>query len=249
MAITYVGLSPISVQTTGSAVASTVPITPTMPSSVVSGNRIFVLQCHTGVAGTTPTNWTDICKDVVIGSGAVGAGTGQRYVSFYYRDYDGVWTMPSFSLASATNLSHAIGAVALATTAGSTFDTPTVSSVGSYYGTPGTAFSATTGSSFTTHAGGFLFGLVACNDNVTMSSPAMSQSGATFGSVTERGDSGTATGNDVAWKMDTCTVTTGATAACTLTGTLSAASEGGVVFVEQTESVAGGNKGAFFAMF
>jgi hypothetical protein len=232
--ITYIGLSPVTVGTTGTGSVAPATLTPTLPSSITTDDRIWVHQCHSGVADTTPTDWNALFKDQIIGTGTPAAGTGQRYESLYWRDYDGLWTMPPFSLVSATGLSHAICAVALR--ADATFDTPTFSSVGSDYGTANTALSATTGAGFTTITGGFLFACVVCNDNVTASSGAISQTGATIGTVTERADSGTASGNDVALKLWTAPVTVGASATVACTATLSLASEGGVIFAQQTES-------------
>jgi amino acid transporter len=95
------------------------------------------------------------------------AGSGQRLMSCYWRDYDGSWSMPSFPLASVAAPSHWIGAVALRrTVAANTWNAPTASTAGSDFGTANTGHSATTGS-LTTHQGGFLVIGSVTNDNVT----------------------------------------------------------------------------------
>jgi hypothetical protein len=241
MAITFVNPNNAAGQNNGATTpANTVSITPTLPSGSASGDRIYVVQCASNTSATAPANWTVVgSKDTVIASalGAVAASAGQRYMSVYYRDYDGSWSMPAFTLTSATQNSHWIGAVAIRKTSSNyTWNTPTISSVADDTGTANTAHSATTGSSFTTTAGGFLIIGQVNNDNVTSTAQALSQSGATFGTVTERADGGTATGNDVSGNVATCLVTTGAAATVTATATLSAASQGGNLIVQQTET-------------
>lgn len=238
MAITYVSVNNAAGQNAGSTSSSDTSITPTMPGSTVNDqSRIFVIQCASNTSGTTPANWTALFKDTVIGSGAVAAGAGQRYMSCYYRDKDSSWSaMPAFVLTTATNNSHWIGAVAINKTSTSyIWDTPAYSTAGSDFGTANTGHSATTGS-LATERGGFVIIGTVQNDNVTMTSGAMTQTGATLGTITERCDGGTATGNDVAGTIHTCSPTVGATAALTFTGTLSAASQGGTIVIRQTES-------------
>lgn len=240
MAVAYRGANNAAGESAGTTTtASTVSITPTLPASTASGDRVFIIECGSNTSGTAPTNWTvALAKDTVVGTGAVSAGAGQRYMSVYYRDYDGVWTMPALTLTSAAQNSHWVGAISLSKGGTEVWGTPMVSTVGTDYGTANTSASATTGS-IMTHAGGFVIIGTVQNDNVTTTSPALSQSGATFGAVTERCDGGTATGNDVSGSVHTCSVTTGATAALTFTATLSAASEGGTVVIEQTAAVPG----------
>lgn len=238
MAISYRGASNAAGQALGSAGASTVSITPTLPSGAVSDDRIFVVQCGTTTSGSTPANWNVVgTKDRTVGSGAVASGSGARRITVYYRDYDGVWSMPAFTLASTTNNSHWVGAVAITPTAGGyTWNTPTTTGVGASFNAVTTSYTDTSAASFTTHSGGFLIVGSCFNDNVTSSASAVSQSGATFGAVSERCDGGTGTGNIVSGKVHTCSVTTGAAATITQTQTISANSQGETVFIEQTET-------------
>lgn len=243
MAITLVGVNNAAGQNAGTGGGSaTTAITPTLPTGTAVGDRVFVVQCYASLAlsPAAPSGWTVAgTKDTVIGTGAVASSAGQRYMSIYYRDYDGVWTMPSFALVSSSNNSHWIGVVAIRKGAEwNTWDTPTISAKAEYFpGTPGTAFSATTASSFTTHSGGLAVIGSVQNDLVTSTGGTLTQTGATFGTVTEGCDGGTATGNDVSGTLHTCLVTTGATATVTFAKTLSAASQGGTLVIEQTETV------------
>lgn len=239
MAISLRGVSNAAGQNAGSSVASTVSITPTLPASSAVGDRVFVVQCGTTTSGTTPTNWNVVgTKDTTVGSGVVASGSGARRMTIYWRDYDGQWVMPAFTLTSAAANSHWIGAVAITPTSGKAFDTPTISTVGGSFNTATTSYTDTTAASFTTHSGGFLIVGTALNDNVTSTSPGLSQTGATLASVTERCDGGNATAstNIVAGQVHTASVTTGASATATFTQTLSAASQGETLIVEQTES-------------
>src|ERR1700752_1884480 len=238
MAISYVGASNAAGQNAGVPTpAGTAAITPTLPSGAANGDRIFVVQCASIASGTTPTNWNVVgSKDTAIASslGAASAGGGQRFMSVYYRDYDGVWTMPSFPLTSATQNSHWIGAIALRKASGDTWDAPTISSAANDVGTADTAHSATTGSSFTTHHDGFLIIGTVNNDLVTSTGGTLTQTGVTFDTITERCDAGTSTGNDVSGKIHTTNVAGGANATLTFACTLSAASQGGNLIAEQT---------------
>lgn len=236
MAISYRGVSNAAGQASGSAAASTVSITPTLPSGAASGDRIFVYQVGTTTSGTTPTGWTVIgTKDTTLGSGTAASGSGLRRATWYYRDYDGVWSMPAFTLTSVANNSHWVAAVAATPTSGFTFNAPTISTVGGAFNTATTSYTDTSAASFTTHSGGFLLVGTGLNDNVTASTTAVTQTGATFGTVTERADGGTSTGFIVSGKVYTAPVTTGASATITHTLTLNASSQGETLFVEQTE--------------
>lgn len=217
--------------TTGS---QTDPLVTTLPTGTASGDRVVIVHASNNTTATAPTSWTVIAQDVQVGptGTAPGAGTGRRFLSFYYRDYDGVWTMPTLNLAAATQNTHAATAITLRKSAFDTWDTPTVSSAGQFTAVT-TAYSVTVPSFATTSAGVLVVG-VATNDNVTASAESFSQTGATFANLTERADTGSATGNDVSIKAYTANVTTGATNTIAHAATLSGASEGGSVVVQQT---------------
>lgn len=238
MAITFRGVNNAAGENNGNTGTSTVSITPTLPAGTAAGDRVFVIQAGTSTSGATPSGWQILgTKDTTVGSGAVAASSGLRRMSVYWRDYDGVWTMPAWTLTSASNNSHWIGAVSITPTSGSAFNMPTISTVGGSFNTASTSYTDTTAASFTTHNGSMLIAATILDDNVTSTGGALTQTGATFGTVTERCDGGTATGNDVAGKIHTIPVTTGAAATATFTLTLSAASQGETLLIEQTESV------------
>lgn len=255
VAITYVGVSNAVAQSAGTTTtAGSAAITPTMPAGAATDDRVVVIQAIAGPgsqqSSTPPTGWTTLSGNILVGTGTVAAGSGQRHMAAFYRDYDGVWTMPAWGVTPATQNSHAIVALAVRKDAGDTWDTPTLSvAAADFGGTVNTTYSATTGSTFDLHAGGFVIGATAYNDNVTTSAQAWTGSVGSFGTVTERSNGGTTTGNDVSIAVETAAVAVAGTGTLTRTATLSAASEGATVWIEQTVTSPAGNTGAFFVMF
>jgi hypothetical protein len=240
MAISVVAVSNAAGQSNGTTTtASTVSVAPTLPAGTAWGDRVFVIQVHNNASGSpTPSNWTALCKDVAAANslGAPGAGSGKRFISVYYRNKDDNWSAcPSFSVTSGTQNTQWVAAVTLRKT-GITYDwdTPYATTIGDDT-VNNTSHSATTGG-FTTGANALLIAASVNNDNVTMTSAAISQTGATFGTVTERADGGSATGNDVSGVVHTIPVTTGAAGSITFTGTLSISSQGGTLLAQQTET-------------
>ena len=236
VAVTYSGVNSTAGATNGTTTtAGTASISPATPSGAFSGDRLFIFQSHSCATGSvTPAGVNELYKDVAIGTGTPGAGTGQRWASCYWIDYDGISTLPAFTLASAQQNSHAIMVVSVSKPLDGLWDLPTYSGVGSFFGAAGTAFSATT-PAFNTSTLGFLLLHTTLNDSVTSSAPSLTPGGSmVVANTTERSDSGTTTGNDVRGVVHTADVTTGASAALTLAQTLSAASEGGFIAVMQT---------------
>lgn len=239
MAISVRGVSNAAGQSAGvTTTAGTCSIAVTSPASMVDGDRVFIVEEATAATMSTPTSWNALVLNQQIGSGAVSAGLGARYASVYWRDKSAGWSaMPTLVLTSATQLSHWVGAIAITPTSSAyAFDTPTISTVGTSFGSLNTAYSDTSNASFTTHSNGLLISASTFNDNITSSACAITQSGATFGTITNLCDGGTATGNDVSGKIHTCLVTTGANATITQTQTISANSQGETLFIEQTET-------------
>lgn len=219
--------------------ASTVSITPTLPTGTASGDRVYVVQAGNNTSGTTPTSWTAAAKDTQVGptGTAPGAGTGRRYLSIYYRDYDGVWTMPAFTLTSAAQNTQALSAITLRKGATDSWDTPVVTTAGNT-ASASTAYSVTTGS-VTLLTGMAIVG-TATNDNVTASGETLAAATGTvtFSGLTEQSDTGSATGNDVSIKAYTAVVASGGVGTITHAATLSGASEGGSVVVAQPATLA-----------
>lgn len=251
MALTFVGSSNV----TSAANNTTASVTKALPTGTASGDRVYTLQSHNCVAGSaaTPTGWTALYKDQTVGTGTPAAGTGARYISCYYRDYDGVWTMPaSWDLVSATNNGNSVGGFTVRAGAGETLDTPTYTTADNY-GTPTTAFSATT-PTFTTVTGAMLLVHVTANDPLAVTAQGISgTNGLTTGTLTEWQDGGTASGTiRVSFHFYVASVTAAASppGTVTVTSTFDAASEGGLSVIQQTVTAAPStNTGRFFGIF
>src|SRR3954465_9108936 len=117
MAVSVVAVNNAAAQTAGTTTtAGTCSIAVTLPAGTAAGDRVYLVQAGTSIA--TPAKlagWTRIAWPInfVVSGSAEAAGTGTRRPNVWYRDYDGVWTMPTLTLTSATNLSHAVMAITL----------------------------------------------------------------------------------------------------------------------------------------
>jgi hypothetical protein len=214
--------------------ATTTAITPPLPTNTAIGDRVYIFTAASNTATVVPSSWTTIFRNVAVGTvgTTAGAGTGQRFISAFYRDRDTTWTMPSVVLTSATNNSHAACAVTLRKDAADTWNAPTFTAA-AHDTTDGTGYSVTS-PSWAGVTGGWIFSVTGLNDNVTSSTPGGTSTGMTLGTRTERYDNGTATGNDVQLVVADAPVTAGGTGTITRTATLSAASQGGTAWVQQT---------------
>lgn len=252
MTIAVQGVNNSAGETNGVSGTGVATVTPTMPASTANGDRIFVYVMASGLFGTPPASWTVLTQDVQCGSGTIANNSGLRYQSVFYRDRDAGWSaMPAFSLASRANPGMIVCAIGLRPTSGSTFDTPVASTTGGSYNAASTSYTDDTAASFTTHSNGLLLlGTVFNSQIFSTSSPAVSQSGATFGTVTSRCLGSLNTGDDSTGRLYSAPVTTGAAAIITHTMTLGSSSQGETLVVEQTESAGTPTfNPSFFAMF
>lgn len=236
--ITIVGVSNAAGQTNGTTGTGTVPVTPTLPAGTQVGDRVYIFGAAVFPFAAIAAGWSGA------GGGDAGttfpsAGAGIRRGAVWWRDYDGVWTMPTISTSSASNSSNWVGAVAVRPGTGYALDVPRNSQFAAAYNSATTAYtdSSNPAGAFQTEAGGLLFAATVTNDPVTVASGgAISQTGATFDAVNKLLDGQTNVGFDVGGKVFATKVLTGATATVTHTMTLSAASQGETLFVHQTQS-------------
>jgi hypothetical protein len=162
------------------------------------------------------------------GGGTQGAGTGNRRLTFFTRELlSGDDTTPTISLATGNVMVAAI--TILRKESGSTWDAP-VAAFGAET-TAGTGWSQ----AMTSDPGFDNLGMavLACAVRDTSASTAegITATGATFGTVTERADLASETGNDINLHVSTCDITAGPSSAnATLTAT-HATSETGVMGV------------------
>lgn len=169
------------------------------------------------------------------GGGTQGAGTGNRRLTFFAKEaLAGDDTTPSIALASG-NVMIAASTV-LRHAAGLSWDT-----LDSAFGaetTAGTGWTQATGS-VTVDAADVLLLACAVRDTSSSSAEGITATSSTFGTVTERTDLSSETGNDIALHVSTVQVATGpSTAAPTRTATHST-SETGVVGVLRVRAISG----------
>lgn len=234
MAIAFRAISALA--STGSASTTAISITPALPTGTLSGDRVYICTVGT-TAVTTPTSWTAISSSS-LGTGAVATDSGTRVVSAYYRDYDGVWTMPTVSQASGatpTLVGYAIS-YSKATTEGWFQNNPLASSTASDVTVTSTTYSAS-GASLSTTTGDLLLAIQGNPSNVTTTAGAITATGLTVGTVTERGDGGYSTnGFHGSIHIFDAFPTGTQTAASVQTSTVSVSgqSAGGTIFIRQT---------------
>jgi hypothetical protein len=230
-----------TVVSTGTASSIDQSVTPTLPTGTAgNGDRVYILVDAVGTVAT-PTNWTSVSNSQ-LGTGAASSGAGLRWVAVFYRDYDGVWSMPSVTSAAVANNAIAAAAVTMRKASDEVWNAPT-STTGSDT-TSGTAYSAT-GSSIASPTGAGVLLATGIPAIVTTASETFTQSGATFATLVNSVVSG---GTTLGFRADvvayTTTVTTGATAAPVHALTLGTARVGGTVFVFQTVTVTGALAGS-----
>jgi hypothetical protein len=206
-----------------------------------TAGQLAVLQVVSGHANdsipATPSGWT-LASSVSGGGGTFGASAGPRRLTFFVRVLLGSDAAPTTNIPSGTSGSAITGRVfLLSRSAGTGWRW------GSAFGddqTSGTGFSAAATSTLTFAAGDFLmlgYGVASSTDSY--SAEAVTATGITFGTVTERADNAVATGNGLTVATATCTVSSGSgTQAPTVTATLGSASIGvaGVLRVREASA-------------
>lgn len=224
----------------GAAVAGTTSITTAAYGTDWAAGDLgvcVVASNHSTTESTEPTvdGFTKI-GTLNGGGGSQGAGTGNRRLTFFTRELQaGDDTTPAISLSTGNVMIAAI--TILKKRAGYTWDTA-VSAFGAET-TAGTSWSEamTTDPGFS--AEDMLIAACAVRDTSDSSAEGFSATGATFGTLTERIDLSSETGNDIALHVATAPVLTGpSSAAGTRTATHSTSESGvmGVLRVRATNS-------------
>jgi hypothetical protein len=235
VAVTSVG----SASNTGTGITTTGAITSpayTLPTGTAAGDRVFISSVSVGQA-SAPSGWTQVLN-VNLGSGTMGASTGPRWVMVCYRDYDGVWTMPTVTVASAAANTMVGMSQTMRKATTETWDTPLASS-GSHT-TLDTAFSVTSPTSLALKTSGALWLTLSFEATPgALTGQNFSSPGSSFGTLlAATAVVNNTTGNDASAVGRFAPITTGATGAPTYTITLTTARTGGVGFVHQGASTA-----------
>ena len=228
----------ISFGTAGTQATHTDTVTPAL---VGAAGDLAILQVISGHPNdsqpSTPSGWV-LAGSASGGGGTFGASAGPRRLTWFARVLTGGDGNPTTSIPSGSAGSVIAGRVLnLTRTAGTgwrwavTFGQDTAS---------GTAFSAACSAALTFKTGDFtVLGYGVASNADSYSAEAVTASGITFGTVTERSDAAVTTGNGESTAVATCTVSSGtATQAPTVTATLTAASTGiaGVLRVREASS-------------
>jgi hypothetical protein len=219
MAISYVGVGALSQAATS--------ITPAYPGGTAAG-QLAILQVVSGHPDdsipTTPSGW-QLAGSFSGGGGTFGSGTGPRRLTWFTRVLLGSDAAPTTTLPTGTGSLMAGRITALSRSAGTgwrwanAFGEDTSS---------GTGFSAACTDTPTWAAGDFvLLGYAIATSALGLSAEAITATGITFGTITERADDTVSTGNTARMGLATGSVSSGSgTQAPTVAATLSAASTG-----------------------
>lgn len=233
MAVSFVASS----QNTGAGVTNTGAVTTpafTLPTGTAAGDRVFIATASVG-APTAPSGWTQLFN-AQVGGGTMAASAGLRYAMVCFRDYDGVWTMPTVTAASVAANTIVGAAYTVRKGAGEVFGTATVTAGNDT--TADTAASAT-GSSRTLVTGGRLWSVLVAPASVgTQTNPQLTSTAGTLTfNVTAPVAVSNTTGNDATIIGRDYAVATGGTGTQTYTATLQTARTLGALFVHQGASV------------
>jgi hypothetical protein len=209
--------------------------TPTLPAGTASGDRVYIVCASkpSGTAITGTTGWTSLSASVLGGT---------IRVTVLARTYDGVWTMPTLAVVGTTT-TGAIGASAATYRPDSGYEITGESVTTGTDTTSGTGFSATGAANLSITAGDGLLALTGVSPTtadgvITATTPTLTATSATLGTVTERADAGSANGADSSVKIHEALVTAGTSSAAPVHAlTLSAASTGGTVFVRVRQTL------------
>jgi hypothetical protein len=207
---------------------------PTLPAGTASGDRVYIVCASkpSGTAITGDSGWTSLSASVLGGT---------IRVTVLARTYDGVWTMPTLAVVGTTT-TGAIGASAVTYRPDSGYEVTGESVTTGTDTTSGTGFSATGAANLSIAAGDALLALTGVSPTtadgvITATTPTLTATSATLGTVTERADAGSANGADSSVKIHEALVTAGTSSAAPVHAlTLSAASTGGTVFVRVRQS-------------
>ncbi|MFF7966766.1 hypothetical protein ACFZC3_15540 [Streptomyces sp. NPDC007903] len=228
----------ISIGTVGALATGTTTVTPAL---VGAAGDLAVLQVVSGHPSdsvpSTPSGWTS-AGSFSGGGGTFGTSAGPRRITYFVRVLTGGEAAPTTSIPAATGSVISGRVMNLTRSAGTgwrwaaAFGEDTLS---------GTGFSATSLAALTFTAGDVAvigYGVASNADSYT--AEALTATGITFGTVTERADAVVAAGNGASVALATATVTAGSGSQTpTVAATLAAASTGvaGVLRVREASAV------------
>lgn len=221
--------------------AGTTSVSPLCPSTLNAGDLMIlaISNKYPSNGPATPTGWTAPANNQWSGgAGSAGVDSGTAYITVFYRVSDGTEAGTTVSV-TITGGNAAIARIARYTK--SAIKDWEVACTGGPQNTAGTAWSVTGAADPGITTGDFMFVASAINtDGRTFTSEALAATGCTFGTVTERQDTGTANGDDCGLNTCDASVTGGPSSAApvfTMTGSATSTNEpaGASVFVRMRE--------------
>ncbi|MCQ9178739.1 hypothetical protein KMT30_06775 [Streptomyces sp. IBSBF 2953] len=231
MTISYVAVGALS------QAANT--ITPAYPAGATSG-RLAILQVVSGHPNdsipSTPSGWT-LIESFSGGGGSFGSGTGPRRLTWFARVLIGSDAAPTTTLPTGTGSLLAGHIHVLSRSAGTGWRWGSSSGEDT---SSGTGFSVVAAASLTWAVGDFaLIGYALPVSTASLTAEAVTATGITFGTVTERADDQVTSGNAGRFGAATGSVTAGSgTQAATLAATAAVATTGvaGVLRVREASA-------------
>lgn len=216
-------------------ITGTTSVTPAAPTMNNGDMVLIVIQNKADTATpSTPANWS-LGASNAGGFGASAANTGATRTTIFYREKDASWsTMPTITITSGN--AATAQAFTFTKAAGTLWNLAFC--VGAKSDANATAYSATaTTNPGLTDGDGVLVAISVGDDTPTHSLQSISATGVTvWGTVTERSEPKTSTGNDVGGVVFTNSVTLGtSTAAPVVNDTISVAHSGPFVLVRLRE--------------
>jgi hypothetical protein len=235
MTISVVGVGTAQ-QAVNTGTAS-ISVTPTLPAGAAAGDRIYLMVANSPATTTpnTPTGWTSL-NTQSLGTGTLGATTGPRRLTLFWRDYDGAWAMPTVTLPSVAAPALLAQSIAIRKAANEAWVAPTTTQ-GSDVTVTGTTYSATAAATLPVTAGDGLMAAVVTPGTVTTTTGVVSATGLTVGTVGKQADwASVSATNGVSAHLFVGLPSAGtATAPMVNTATVSVSgqSSGGTIFVRQ----------------
>src|SRR6185369_5559043 len=183
----------------GTGAGGTTSLSLPFPATTVSGNLLIAVVCnkYPANAPTTPSGWT-LQKQPFGGAGASGADTGSVFLSVYTKTADGTEGGTNLSV-TITAGNAAIGNIFQYSPSAAQSTFQIVAASGTYDASAGASWSATANADLGILTGDLVLVFSGINtDLYGYSLEAITSTGVTFGTMTERADAVTTSGDDAA---------------------------------------------------
>lgn len=218
----------------GTGAAGSTSGTAVQPATVNAGDLLLlrIVNKYPANGPSTPTGFT-LLLQATGGGGSAGVDSGQVYMTVYYRIADGSEDGANIGITVTSGHCFHAAIARFSKAADKSWNLVAASGTDD---TNGTGYSATATTDPGVTTGDLIASCTGLNGNRTISATDLAATGATFGTDTERSDTGTTTGDDAGNKMVTTPVSSGtASGNMTITHTISSAASGPTVFTRLRE--------------